>query len=120
MNNQNNAAEQNEVSQRVPGDNTRRIIDSLAHGLADLTIGLLGSVAEEYNRRQQEEKDQKKVACVQLIDTAVKTGNRISKQKLYDIIPHLSYCANREEIAMYLGVSLDHFNAGVKSWYHWF
>jgi hypothetical protein len=100
--------------------NGKRLIDSFAKGFADLTVGIFADLAADYNRRQAEEKQAKKETCVALIEEAIKTGKRIHKQALFDILPYLSHCSSRAEIAVYLGITSDKFNAGVKRWYHIF
>lgn len=98
----------------------KRFIDSLAKGIADLTIGVVADSIAEYNRKQAEERQAKKKACIELIEKAITSGKRIRKQALFDIMPSLAYCASRTDIAMYLGITIHTFNAGVKRWYHIF
>jgi hypothetical protein len=124
MNTNENAVQKVETDDRSIGDAAReaavRLIGSVVEGAANLTIGILAASVEEYNRREAEKKQAKKDQCVALIEKALMSGERVSRKELYEIIPSLEYFSSRAEIATYLGVSIEEFNAGVKRWYHLF
>lgn len=109
----------NAVQKEVTQGPAHRLVDSLAAGFADMTVGLLGSIAAEYNRRQAEEREAKRQLVVGLIEGAIASKRRISIADIAEHIPGTGYMS-RAQLADKLQLSLSTFNAGVKRWYHIF
>lgn len=116
MNTNNAICDTNQTSKEKPP----HILSEITLEMLKLAVVILSDMAEDQHQRQMERKQAKKDQCVALIMEAKMSGQRISPKRLFEIIPSLSYCATRADIARYLGISIDEFNVGVKRWYHFF